>query len=167
MIFMRLTANHVREFVGVSRTDFQRWLTVLPPYAGQQTQARKARVFEARDLVFFALIRLLTVLTGEIGLRLDAVAGFSQCMRSDLTKLSDLSIETRWIALKYSREKGWLLDSDDLTESELSLGVDVTRIWFQVHQFLGLTSSWEQSNLPLGLMALNAESHISTRKLGV
>ena len=161
---MRLTANHVREFVGVSRTDFQRWLTVLPPYAGQQTQARKARMFEARDLVFFALIRLLT---GQIGLRLDAVAGFSQCMRSDLTKLSDLSIETRWIALKYSREKGWLLDSDDLTESELSLAVDVTRIWFQVHQFLGLTSSWAQSNLPLGLTALNTESHIATRKLGV
>jgi hypothetical protein len=161
---MRLTANHVREFVGVSRTDFQRWLTVLPPYAGQQTQARKARVFEARDLVFFAVVRLLTA---EVGLRLDAIAGFSQCMRSDLTKLSDLSIENRRIALEYSREKGWLMDSDDLTESELSLGVDVTRIWFQVHQFLGLTSIWEQSNLPLGLMALNAESHIAIRKLGV
>jgi hypothetical protein len=161
---MRLTANHVREFVGVSRTDFQRWLTVLPPYAGQQTTARKARVFEARDLVFFAVVRFLTA---EVGLRLDAIAGFSQCMRSDLTKLSDLSIETRRIALEYSREKGWLMDSNDLTESELSLGVDVTRIWFQVHQFLGLTSNWEQSNLPLGLMALNAESHIAIRKLGV
>lgn len=161
---MRLTANHVREFVGVSRTDFQRWLTVLQPYAGQQTQARKARVFETRDLVFFAIIRLLT---GEVGLRLDAVARFSQCMRSDLSKLSDLSIETRWIALKYSRKNGWLVNEDDLNASELHLEVDVTQIWFQVHQFLGLTSSWAQSNLPLGLVALNAEGHVTNRKLGV
>lgn len=161
---MRLTANHVREFVGISRTDFQRWLTVLPPYAGHQTQARKARVFEARDLVFFAIVRLLTA---EVGLRLDAVAGFSQCMRNDLTKLSDLCIETRWIALKYSREKGWLVNSDDLTESELSLGVDVTQIWFQVHQFLGLTSIWAQRNLPLGLVALNAEDNFANRQLSI
>ena len=114
--------------------------------------------------MFFAIVRLLT---GDVGLRLDAVAGFSQCMRNDLTKLSDLSIETRWIALKYSREKGWLVNADDLTESELSLGVDVTQIWFQVHQFLGLTSSWAQSNLPLGLVALNADGHFTNRKLGV
>lgn len=79
---MRLTASHVREFVGVSRTEFQRWLTVLLPYAAQKTQARKARVFEARDLVFFATVLFLI---SEVGLRLDAVAGFSQCMRNDLS----------------------------------------------------------------------------------
>lgn len=161
---MRLTANHVREFVGVSRTDFQRWLTVLPPYAGQQTQARKARVFEARDLVFFAIIRLLT---GEVGLRLDAIAGFSQCIRNDLSKLSDLSIETRWITLKYCRKNGWLVNEDGLSAFELHLEVDATQIWFQVHQFLGLTSSWAQSNLPLGLVALNVEGPFTNRELGV
>lgn len=161
---MRLTANHVREFVGVSRTDFQRWLTILPPYAGQQTHARKARVFEARDLVFFATVRFLTC---EVGLRLDAVAGFSEYMRDDLSKLSDLSIEARWITLSYSREKGWSVNAGDPAESELNLAVDVTQIWFKVHQFLGLTSNWAQSNLPLGLVPLSNEGHFANRQFSV
>ena len=145
---MRLTANHVREFVGVSRTDFQRWLTTLPPYAGQLTQIRKARVFEARDLVFFAAVRLLTC---EVGLRLDAIVGFSECLRLDLSKLSDLSTESRWVILFFSHGKGWSIGADALQESDVSLKVDLTQIWFRVHQFLGLTSDWTQSNLPLGL----------------
>lgn len=148
---MRLTANHVREFAGVSRTDFQRWLTLLPPYAAQQTQARKARVFEARDLVFFATVRLLT---SEVGLRLDAIANFSESMRNDLSKLSDLSTESRWVVLIFSSNKGWSISADTQQESEVSLKVDVTQIWFKVHQFLGLTSDWAQSNLPLGLIPL-------------
>lgn len=146
---MRLTANHVREFVGVSRTDFQRWLTILPPFARQQTQARKARIFEARDLVFFATIRFLT---GEVGLRLDAVVGFSECLRNDLSKLSDLSTESRWVVLIFSSGKGWSIGADTLQESEVNLKIDVAQIWFKVHQFLGLTSDWAQSNLPLGLI---------------
>lgn len=152
---MRLTANHVREFVGVSRTDFQRWLTILPPYAAQLTQARKARVFEARDLVFFATVRFLT---SEVGLRLDAVAGFSECMRNDLSKLSDLSTESRWVVLIFSSGRGWSIDTDALQESEVNLKVDVTQIWFRVHQFLGLTSDWAQSNLPLGLVPVSPVS---------
>lgn len=148
---MRLTANHVREFVGVSRTDFQRWLTTLAPYAAEQTQVRKARVFETRDLVFFAAVQFLT---REVGLRLDAVAGFSHCMRNDLSKLSDLSIESRCVTLNYVSGKGWSIDADPAHESHLNLKLDVTHIWFKVHQFLGLTSDWAQSNLPLGLTAV-------------
>lgn len=149
---MRLTAYHVREFVGVSRTDFQRWLTILPPYAAQLTQARKARVFEARDLVFFATVRFLT---DEVGLRLDAVSGFSECMRDDLSKLSDLSTESRWVILIFSTDKGWSIGADTLQESEINLKIDVAQIWFRVHQFLGLTSNWAQSNLPLGLIPVS------------
>lgn len=149
---MRLTANHVREFVGVSRTDFQRWLTLLPPYSGQQTQARKARVFETRDLVFFATVRFFV---SEVGLRLDAISNFSECMRNDLTKLSDLSLETRLVVLAYSHDKGWSTSTDTLEESEFVLKVDVAQHWFRVHQFLGLTSDWTQGNLPLGLLPVN------------
>jgi hypothetical protein len=149
---MRLTANHVREFVGMSRTDFQRWLNILPPYAAQQTQARKARIFEARDLVFFATVRFLT---GEVGMRLDAVSRFSDSMRNDLAKLSDLSTESRWISLVFSSDAGWSINTDILQDSEVHLKVDVTQIWFRVHQFLGLTSDWTQSNLPLGLIPVN------------
>ena len=148
MVSMRLTANHVREFVGVSRTDFQRWLSILPPYAAQLTHARKARIFEARDLVFFAAVQFLT---NEVGLRLDAVASFSDCLRNDLSKLSDLSTESRLVVLIFSSGKGWSIGDDALQESEFSLKMDVTQIWFKVHQFLGLTSDWAQSNLPLGL----------------
>lgn len=151
---MRLTANHVREFVGVSRTDFQRWLTILPPYVAQQTHARKARVFEARDLVFFATVRFLT---SEVGLRLDAVASFSDCLRNDLSKLSDLSTESRWVVLVFSSGKGWSIDADTPQKFEINLKIDVTQIWFKVHQFLGLTSDWAQSNLPLGLMPMSDE----------
>ena len=149
---VRLTASHIREFVGVNRTDFQRWLTLLPPYAVQQTHARKARIFEARDLVFFATVRFLTV---EVGLRLDAVAGFSEYLRNDLSKLSDLSMESRWVVLVFSSDHGWSISANALQESELSLKVDVTQIWFRVHQFLGLTSDWGQSSLPLGLITVN------------
>ncbi len=149
---MRLTANHVREFVGVSRTEFQRWLTVLPPYSGQKTQARTARVFEARDLVFFAATRFLI---SEVGLRLDAVASFSQCMRTELAKLSDLSIESRRVALIFSSGKGWSVGADSTVESEFKLEIDVSEIWSKVHQFLGLTSDWAQSNLSLGLIPVS------------
>ena len=149
---MRLTANHVREFVGVTRTDFQRWLTILPPYAAQQTQARKARVFEARDLVFFATVRFLT---GEVGLRLDAVASFSECMRKDLSKLSDLSTESRWVVLIFSSGKGWSIGADALQGFDFILKMDVAQIWLKVHQFMGLTSDWAQSNLPLGLIPVS------------
>lgn len=145
---MRLTASHVREFAEISRTDFQRWLTVLPPYAGQPTEARKARVFDARDLVFFAVVRHLTSL---VGLRLDAIASFSECMRNDLAKLSDLSTESRQVVLLFSSDKGWATDTGISQEFEVSLKVDVSHIWLRVHQFLGLTSDWGQSNLPLGL----------------
>src|SRR3990167_4040390 len=123
---VRLTANHVREFVGVSRTDFQRWLTVLPPYATQHTQARKARLFEAPDLVFFAAVWFLT---GEVGVRLDAVANFSECMRNDLSKLSDLSTESRWIKLVFSTNEGWSIDAGAPHESDVSLKVDIYAIW--------------------------------------
>jgi hypothetical protein len=145
---VRLTASHVREFVRISRTDFQRWLTVLPPYATHQTHARKARIFEARDLVFFAVVHFLT---SSIGLRLDAVASFSECLRNDLTKLSDLSTESRWVVLRFSMENGWSIDAGASQESDVHLKMDVSQIWFRIHQFLGLTSDWKQSNLPLGL----------------
>lgn len=161
---MRLTASHIREFADISRTDFQRWLTVLPPYAGQQTQARKARVFEARDLVFFALVRFLTC---EVGLRLDAVAGFSEYMRDDLSNLSDLSLEVRSIVLSYSQEKGWSVNAVDTAGAEIKLDMDVTQIWFKVHQFLGLTSNWAQGNLHLGLVPVGNEAHFANRQLSI
>lgn len=150
---MRLTASHVREFVEVSRTDFQRWLTILPPYSEHQTEARKARAFEARDLVFFAMVKYLT---SQVGLKLDAIANFSECMRNDLTKLSDLSTESRQVALLFSSDKGWSIDSGITQAFEVSLKVDVSHIWFRVHQFLGLTSDWAQNNLPLGLQPVVA-----------
>lgn len=158
---MRLTASHIREFVEVSRTDLQRWLTILPPYATRSTEARKARMFEARDLVFFALIRFLIC---EVGLRLDAIAGFSEYLRDDLSKLSDLSIESRWIVLSYSREKGWRTRLDNATVVELKIEIDVTQIWLEVHQFLGLTSNWAQSNLPLGLVPMGNSRRFSSRQ---
>ena len=145
---MRLTANHVRDFVGVSRTDFHRWLTALPPYSTQLTQARKTRVFDARDLIFFATVRFLIT---DIGLRLNAVANFSEFMRNDLSKLSDLSTESRWVTLFFSNDKGWSIGADAPQESDASLKVDLTQIWSRVHQFMGLTSDWTQANLPLGL----------------
>ncbi|MES2686790.1 MAG: hypothetical protein V4706_08185 [Pseudomonadota bacterium] len=145
---MRLTANHVREFVGVGRTEFQRWLTLLPPYAAHKTQARKARVFDARDLVFFATVRILV---NEVGLRLSAIAGFSECMRNDLAKLSDLSIESRCVTLNYANSKGWSIGVDGVHDTQFNLTMDVAETWLQVHQFLGLTSDWTQSNLQLGL----------------
>lgn len=147
---MRLTANHVREFVGISRTDFQRWLKTLPPYNSQATQVRKARVFDARDLVFFAAIHFLST---QVGLRLDAISIFSEPLRNDLSKLSDLSHETRWIELNYSTMTGWSICSGQKQEEcDFSVKIDVSQIWFRVHQFLGLTSDWAQSNLPLGLL---------------
>lgn len=145
---MRLTANHVREFVEVSRTDFQRWLSVLPPYADQPTQIRKARIFEARDLAFFAIVRFLTT---NVGLRLDALANFSECLRNDLSKLSDLSSEPRIVVLIFSSREGWSIRDASFQEAEFCLKMDVAQTWFNVHQFLGLTSDWAQSNLPLGL----------------
>lgn len=161
---IRLTANHVREFVGLSRTDFQRWLTILPPYTRQHTEARKARVFEARDLVFFSIVRFLTC---EAGLRLDAIANFSECMRDALSKLSDLSIEKRRIFLSFSLEKGWSVNTEEPIEFELTLAVEVTQTWFKVHQFLGLTSNWAQSNLPLGFVPLRDEGYVAKRRINV
>lgn len=146
---MHLTANHVREFVGISRTDFQRWLKTLPPYSSQVTQIRKARAFDAHDLVFFATVHFLST---QAGLRLDAIGNFSEPLRNELSKLSDLSHETRWIELNYAVAVGWSIYSDPTQkESEFSVKIDVSSTWFRVHQFLGLTSDWAQSDLPLGL----------------
>ncbi len=145
---MRLTANHVRDFVGVSRTDFHRWLTALPPYSTQITQARKARVFDARDLIFFAAVRFLVT---DVGLRLNSVANFSEFMRNELSKLSDLSVESQSVVLFFSSGRGWSLGTDVTQDSDASLKVDLTQIWSRVHQFMGLTSDWTQGNLPLGL----------------
>lgn len=161
---IRLTANHIREFVGLSRTDFQRWLTILPPYTRQHTEVRKARVFEARDLVFFSIVRFLTC---EAGLRLDAIANFSECMRDALSKLSDLSIEKRKILLSFSLANGWSVNIEEPAEFELTLGIDVTQTWFKVHQFLGLTSNWAQSNLPLGFVPLRDEGYVAKRRINV
>jgi hypothetical protein len=151
MAGLQYQAVHIRELLGVSRTDVQRWLSTLPPFSTLPTQARTARAFTISDLAFFSMVSLLHK---QLELPLRAIASFS----ADLHALLNAPAASNAVPARYFANQVdgvWHVGTE--MDGSVSLAIDSGRIWRAVYEFVGLEPN-PQSHLQFGLMALSSPS---------
>lgn len=151
MAGLQYQAVHIRELLGVSRTDLQRWLSTLPPFRESPTQARTARTFTVSDLAFFSIV---TLLHKRLDMPLRTIAGFSASLHELLNAPAASSampdryfvnlVDGRW-------QVGIQIDGD------VSLAINLDPIWRAVYEFVGLKLN-PQSHLQFGLTAVPSPS---------
>lgn len=152
MSIFKITAVHVRDFLQLNRSEFQRWLDILPPFSTAPTQARQARVFTLKDLVFFGVIALMH---RELGVALNKVAQFSAILYQRLGAPIALDNPEQYVALSVSTKGEWDISIDRV--EQLSLVVNLGPIWEDVYRFLGLGHMPQQKSLPFGLVTVDTQ----------
>lgn len=151
MAGLQYQAVHIRELVGVSRTDLQRWLCTLPPFNKSPTQARTARTFTVSDLAFFSIVVLLHK---ELEMPLRTIAYFS----AELHALLNVPAASNAAPARYfvNQVDGiWKVGTE--IDGSVSLSIDSGPIWLSVYEFVGLELN-PQSHLQFGLMAVPSPS---------
>ncbi|WNC89598.1 hypothetical protein RI103_18280 [Paraburkholderia sp. FT54] len=150
MSTIKITASDVRECVGVTRSDLQRWLSTLPPFATDGTEARHARQFQTTDLIFLLLIKALVK---DIGLKLDVVASFSNQLHEQVSSTSFVERrESAEICLSMIEPGMWRLTSPSSEILSLTLRLQPAREI--VYRFLGVEAQSAQRDLPLGFVVV-------------
>lgn len=164
MKVFKLIAADVRQFLDLSRSELQRWMTVLPPYASTPTRVRSARRFLVRDLAF---LRVVAFLHRDIGIPLAVIAQFANLIYEHVGAY--LSVDGFPVPAGSSSGITVCLDADTGTwhvgqfnaPSRFMLYVELNSVWSEVYAFLGLQPSSSQLALPLGLVRVAANA--STR----
>lgn len=151
MAGLQYQAVHIRELLGVSRTDVQRWLSTLPPFSESPTQARTARTFTISDLAFFSIVAMLHK---QLEMPLRTIA----CFSADLHALLNAPAASNTMPTRYFANQVdglWQIGTE--INGAVSLTIDSAPIWRAVYEFVGLEPS-PQSHLPFGLMAVPSPS---------
>lgn len=151
MAGLQYQAVHIRDLLGVSRTDVQRWLSTLPPFSKSPTQARTARTFTISDLAFFSIVSLLHK---QLEMPLRTIAGFS----ADLHAILNVPAASNALPARYFANQVdglWRVGTE--IGGSVSLAIDSGAIWRAVYEFVGLEPN-PQSHLQFGLMALPSPS---------
>jgi len=149
MTEFHFTATHVRSLLGLTRTDLQRWLKVLPPFNQAPTQARTARRFTITDLAFFSLTALLH---RSLGLPVTTIARFSASLYDYVNRPSSLSSPAARLFLNRINESVWEVAIEPA--GGVSISIDPQTVWKDVYEFIGLQMP-VQGELALGLMSAN------------
>ena len=150
MAGLQFTAIHVRGLLGLTRTDLQRWLNVLPPFDQAPTQARTARRFAITDLAFFSLVALLH---RGLGLPVTTIAQFSASLYDHVNRPSSLSPPAARLFLNQGNESGvWVTALEPA--GCISISIDPEPVWKDVYAFIGLQMP-VQRELALGLVSVN------------
>lgn len=161
MAGLQFTAVHVRGLLGLTRTDFQRWLNVLPPFDQAPTQVRTARRFAITDLAFFSLIALLH---RGLGLPVTTIARFSASLHDHVNRPSSLSSPAARLFLNRINDDVWEVALEPA--GGVSISIDPEPIWKDVYGFIGLQMP-VQRELALGLVSVNPLSvrdHVRGRR---
>lgn len=145
---LHYTAVHVRELLGLSRTELQRWLSALPPFNRAETKARSARQFVITDLAFFCIVANLH---RRMGISLSSIASFSALLHEQLNMRAALTGTSVRICLNLSDEDSWAISTE--TQGSMSLVIDLEPMWRAVYQFIGVAVP-AQRELALGLVSL-------------
>lgn len=142
---------HIRELLGVSRTDVQRWLSTLPPFSESPTQARTARTFTVSDLAFFSIVAMLHK---QLEMPLRTIASFSVGLHALLNApAASNAMPARYFANQV--DGLWQVGTE--IDGTVSLAIDSEPIWRAVYEFVGLKLN-PQSHLQFGLMAVPSPS---------
>lgn len=149
MAGLQFTAMHVRSLLGLTRTDLQRWLNVLPPFNRVPTQARTARRFAITDLAFFSLVALLH---RGLGLPVTTIARFSASLYDHVNRPSSLSSPAARLFLNRVDEGVWEAALEPA--GGVSISIDPEPVWKDVYAFIGLQMP-VQRELALGLVSVN------------
>jgi hypothetical protein len=154
MAVVRFTAVHVRSFLGLTRTEFQRWTSALPPFTQVQTQERNAREFSVRDLAFFAAVDLVH---RRLGVPLRSITRHSAELYRHFQSQPLVGASRLHIHLVFD-ELGNCSLAENVT-GELALSIDTASIWQSVHRFVGIEEHDDlQRDLPFGLAAVDAKA---------
>ena len=147
MAALQYTAVHVRNLLGLSRTELQRWLGALPPFAQAPTAARLARQFTITDLAFFSIV---AGLHHRLEVPLRTIANFSAALHSQVGFRVAVAGSGGRFFLNQTDDGTWRIGS--VAEGSVSLSIDPAPIWESVYQFVGVAPA--QRELALGLVAL-------------
>ncbi|MFK2902845.1 hypothetical protein ISP17_02625 [Dyella ginsengisoli] len=158
MAGIHYTAVHVRELLGLSRTDLQRWLSALPPFNQVKAKPRTARQFTIADLAFF---RAVAELHQRLGLSLHSIAAFSAPLRARLDMRAALTGGTVRLYINQVGDGAWAVGSE--AQGALSVALDLEPIWLAVYAFVGVAMP-AQRELALGLVSLSGSSHQEDRR---
>lgn len=148
MAGLHYTAVHVRDLLGLSRTELQRWLSALPPFNQAQITARTARRFTITDLAFFSIV---AILHQRLGISLSFITGFSTLLHEQLDMRVALANTSIRIYLNQSDEGCWDISTE--VQGPLSVVLDLEPVWHAVYQFVGIAVP-AQRELALGLVSL-------------
>lgn len=143
------TAMHVRSLLGLTRTDLQRWLNVLPPFNQAPTRARTARQFAITDLAFFSLVAMLH---RSLGLPVATIAQLSASLYDYVNRPSSLSSPAVRLFLNRINESAWEVAIEPA--GGVSVSIDPQPVWDDVYAFIGLQLP-AQRQLALGLVSVN------------
>lgn len=149
MTEFHFTAMHVRSLLGLTRTELQRWLNVLPPFNQAPTQARTARQFSITDLAFFSLVALLH---RSLGLPVTTIARFSASLYDYVNRPSSLSSPAARLFLNRINESVWEVAIEPA--GDVAVSIDPQPVWKDVYAFIGLQMP-VQRELALGLVSVN------------
>ena len=148
MARLHYTAVHVRDLLGLSRTDPQPLLSALPPFNQALTKARTARQFTITDLAFFHIVANLHQ---RLGMPLSSIAPFSALLHEQLDMRAALTGDSVRLYLNQSDEGVWSAGSD--VQGPFSVALDLAPVWQAVYQFIGVALP-AQRELALGLVSL-------------
>lgn len=149
---LHFTAVHVRTFLGLSRTELQRWLGTLPPFCEAQIAPRTARQFSIVDLAFFKIVAELHL---ALGLPLRTIADFSPALYQYIDAPVGLNSPPARFFVNHEDRKAWSISVD--AAGAMSIAIDPAPIWDSVFQFVGLSFP-AQRELALGLVSLPQQS---------
>lgn len=149
--------SKVTQFIGLKKHVLRKWIERLEPLASRPTKERSATEFNAADLLFLEVVRILI---DEAGMDLESVAEFSVRLYEVLQRPWALNLEK---SLVISRSLGgsWRLD-DQSTPPFVLIEVPLDAARMKVFQTLGVSSDWQQGELRLGLMAANINQRRGT-----
>ncbi|WP_454719808.1 MULTISPECIES: hypothetical protein [Cupriavidus] len=150
---LHFTAVHVRTFLGLGRTELQRWLGALRPFCEAQTAPRTARQFSIVDLAFFKIVAELHLV---LGLPLRTIAEFSPGLYQYIDAPVNLNSSPERFFLNHEDGKAWAVSLD--AAGAMSLAIDPAPIWDSVCQFVGLSFP-AQRELALGFVSLPQQSY--------
>ena len=147
MAGLQYQAVHIRDLLGASRTDVQRWLSTLPPFSVLPTQARTARTFTISDLAFFSIVSMLHT---RLAMPLRAIADFSASLHAMLSAPAASNALPARYFINQNQDSVWTVSTE--ANGVVSLAIDPAPIWRAVYEFVGVEPN-PQSHLHFGLMA--------------
>ena len=147
-----LTMSDLLAISGYTRDQMRGLLEAMPTYASRNSQVRVAKQYTAQDLL---VVRTCSQLESRYGLQRDAVAGFSDGLRSALSGPRPVSATARLLLTFDPPNVRYVGDTESIGEG---LMVPLAPIFQAVYEYLlpgRAQLDWGQRELGFGPQAIN------------